>query len=137
MQTGSCLCGAVRYAVDGPFLYSGYCHCSQCQRSTGSAFNAYAGVGAEALRITLGAENAATYAKNEDSIRTFCRICGSSLFTAKPLSGRAHIRMGTLDGTPEIRPTLHTFVGSKAAWDRIADDLPQFESVPPPRPKRV
>ena len=134
MPIGKCLCQAVEYSVEGPFLYAGYCHCSQCRRASGSAFNAFAGARRSSLKILRGGESIATYKKAEDSELHFCRICGSNLFSVKRNAGLVHIRMGTLIDQPAIKPMAHVFVGSKAPWDEITDALPQFQEGAPRPP---
>jgi hypothetical protein len=64
----------------------------------------------------------------------FCVVCGSSLFTEKPLKGLVHLRLGTLMDSPSLMPQAHVLVGSKAPWFEIADNLPQFEDLPPVTP---
>ena len=134
MPSGRCLCGAVQYAIAGSFLYAGYCHCSRCRMGSGSAFSAVAGAHLEALRITEGQASISTFAKSEDSILSFCKVCGSNLFAVRPSTGMVHVRMGTLAGDPGVRPMAHVFVGSKAPWHEITDDLPQFQENAPPPP---
>jgi hypothetical protein len=80
--------------------------------------------GDEALRVYRPAPNAA--------VKVFCSICGSSLFGGTwPEGPEVSIRLGSVDGDPGIRPQYHTFVDSRAPWDEITDDLPQFpEGLP-------
>ena len=117
--------------MEDRFLYAGYCHCSQCRQASGSAFNTFAGVQQEALEVTSGRESISTYKKSEESVLSFCKVCGSNLFAVKIKGGLVHIRMGTLIDNPQIRPMAHFFVGSKAPGDEINDALPQFAERPP------
>ena len=132
--TGQCLCGAVRFEIDGRLGPAIYCHCSQCRRASGSAFAANAGVRARYLRFVSGRETIREYESSPGKFRAFCSRCGSPLYSRRsddPESFR--IRLGTLDGDPGRRPLSHFWVGSKAVWHEIADTLPQFEGdVPPP-----
>ena len=74
-----------------------------------------------------GAEFIRVYGKGHGAIKAFCKNCGSSLFGGDwPDGPEVSIRMGTLDDDPGIRPQFHTFVSSKAPWDEIHDDLPQY-----------
>ena len=123
---GKCQCGAVRYVVADEFAYAAYCHCSQCRAATGSAFKAFAGIEREKLRITKGMDGLAVFGE-EDGNDTRCRACGSFLFSVVRNSAFVHVAMGSLVDAPSIRPTEHIFVGSKAAWFEITDDLPQFD----------
>jgi hypothetical protein len=123
---GSCRCGAVRYEVADEFVYAANCHCSQCRAATGSAFKAFAGIEREKLEITEGLEEILTIGE-EDANDTRCALCGSFLFSVVRDGAFVHVAMGSLVDAPTIRPTKHIFVGSKAAWFEITDDLPQFD----------
>ena len=123
---GSCECGAVRYRVADEFLYAANCHCSNCRAATGSAFKAFAGIQREKLEITDGADSLLVYG-DDDLNHTRCGVCGSLLFSVVRDGGYVHVALGSLDDEPSIRPTEHIFVGSKAPWFEITDDLPQAE----------
>jgi hypothetical protein len=123
---GACRCGAVRYQVSDAFLYAANCHCSGCRAATGSAFKAFAGIEREKLTITDGLDNIAVVGK-QDANDTRCRACGSFLFSVVRDGAFVHVAMGSLVDAPSISPTEHIFVGSKAAWFEITDDLPQFD----------
>ncbi len=122
---GACLCERVRYQVADAFRYAAICHCSKCRRTTGSAFKPFAGIERDRLEVTASADALRLYgdATTHDA---HCGICGSLLYSQVREARFAHVAMGTLIDEPSIRPTHHIFVGSKAAWDRITDDLPQF-----------
>jgi hypothetical protein len=126
---GGCLCGAVEYAVEDAFDFALNCHCSQCRRSTGSAFKPLAGIGRDRLEIVRGGDAIMTYGGAE-AHDAHCRSCGSLLFSVLRQGSYAHVAMGTLEDAPTIRPSMHIFVGSKAAWYEITDDLPQHEGFP-------
>ena len=132
---GGCLCGRVRYEVEDRFVYAGYCHCSECRRTSGSAFAALGGCSGEAFRVTQGEDVLSSYQKGPNTLLYFCSKCGSNLFTRKPETGFVHVRLGTLDEPPTARPMGHVFVGSKAAWFTITDQLPQFPEGPPALPR--
>lgn len=123
---GSCLCGAVCYRVDDDFAYSYICHCSQCRRATGSAFKPFAGIAREKLGIAEGRDQLMTYG-DETGHDAHCKRCGSLLYSVVREGAYVHVAMGTLVDVPSIRPTAHIFVGSKAPWFAITDDLPQYE----------
>jgi hypothetical protein len=125
---GKCQCGAVRYEVADAFLYAANCHCSQCRAATGSAFKAFAGIEREKLTITEGRDGVAVYGE-DDLNDTRCAACGSLLFSVVREGAFVHVAMGSLVDAPTIRPTEHIFVGSKAAWFEITDDLPQFDEL--------
>jgi hypothetical protein len=123
---GMCRCGAVRYDVSDAFVYAANCHCSECRAATGSAFKAFAGIEREKLTITEGLENIAVFG-DDDLNDTRCGACGSFLFSVVRDGAFVHVAMGSLVDAPTIRPTHHIFVGSKAAWFEITDELPQFD----------
>ncbi len=123
---GRCRCGAVRYEVADAFVYAANCHCSGCRAATGSAFKAFAGIEREQLTITEGWDDIAVFGE-EDLNDTRCGACGSFLFSVVRDGAFVHVSMGSLVDAPSIRPTEHIFVGSKAAWYEITDDLPQFD----------
>jgi hypothetical protein len=121
---GGCECGAVRYQVEDAFLYAMNCHCSRCRAATGSAFKAFAGIEREKLRVTDGADRLLVFGE-EDLNHTRCGVCGSFLFSVVRDGEYVHVSLGSLADPPGIRPTKHIFVGSKAPWFEITDDLPQ------------
>jgi hypothetical protein len=123
---GRCLCGAVRYAVADEFGYALNCHCSNCRRTTGSAFKPFAGIERHKLRLVAGEAELLAFG-DESGHDAHCRKCGSLLFSVVRDGAFVHVALGTLDDDPTIRPTAHIFVGSKAPWFTITDGLPQFE----------
>jgi len=124
---GQCLCGAVQYAVTDEFLYAANCHCSNCRRATGSAFKPFAGIERNKLRITKGEDNKLMIFGDEYGCDTRCNVCGAFLYSVVRDGAFVHVAMGTLVDDPTIRPTGHIFVGSKARWFTITDDLPQYD----------
>ncbi len=127
---GSCLCQKVKIQVPDQFDYVGNCHCSECRKFSGSAFATAAGVDFDDFKITEGEDFIAIYHKTDDTDLGFCKNCGSSLFSKKIPTKKYNIRLGILDDTPTQKPTFHIFVGSKASWDEITDDLKQFNEMP-------
>ena len=126
MLTGKCECGAVRYRVEDAFLYAINCHCSRCRAATGSAFKAFAGIEREKLELTAGADGLLVHG-DDDLNDTRCAACGSLLYSVVRDGAYVHVALGSLVDDPSIRPTKHIFVGSKAPWFEITDDLPQFD----------
>jgi hypothetical protein len=124
--TGGCLCGAVAYIVADAFLYAANCHCSNCRRTTGSAFKPFAGIKRQELRVIKGADDIKRFG-NEQAHDAHCSVCGSLLYSIVREGEYVHVAMGTLVDAPSIRPSAHIFVGSKAPWFTITDDLPQYE----------
>jgi hypothetical protein len=132
--TGSCLCGAVRFEVRGPFLRASHCHCSRCRKHSGTAVCTQTRVRRESFRLLSGEGALRVYRPAPDAaVKAFCTICGSSLFGGSwPEGDEISIRLGAFDDDPGIRPQYHTFVDSRAPWDTIADDLPRFPGAGPP-----
>ena len=124
--TGKCECGITRYRVRDEFLYAANCHCSNCRASTGSAFKSFAGIQRDQLEVIEGAETLLVWG-DDDANHTRCGICGSLLYSVVRDGAYVHVAMGSLADDPTIRPTEHIFVGSKAPWFEITDDLPQSE----------
>ena len=124
--SGGCWCRAVRYRVADEFLYAWNCHCSRCRAATGSAFKALAGIEREKLEVVQGEDELLVV--GDDVLNdTRCAACGSFLFSVVREGAYVHVGMGSLIDVPSIRPTAHIFVGSKAPWFEISDELPRFE----------
>jgi hypothetical protein len=128
--TGKCMCGAVEYAVDDAFEYSMNCHCSNCRRTTGSAFKPFAGIRRERLRVVKGDGAALIYGDGDAAHDVHCSTCGSLVYSVVREGAYVHVAMGTLVDAPTIRPSGHIFVGSKAPWFEITDGLPQYREFP-------
>ncbi|CDX11275.1 Glutathione-dependent formaldehyde-activating GFA [Mesorhizobium sp. ORS 3324] len=123
--TGRCFCGQVRYEVADEFAYAANCHCSNCRRTTGSAFKAFAGIERDKFRLTAGDDKLLIYG-DTGGHDAHCGQCGSLLYSLVREGAYVHVPMGTLTDDPAIRPSAHIFVGSKAKWFTITDDLPQY-----------
>jgi hypothetical protein len=128
MLSGKCECGAVRYRVADEFLYAANCHCSNCRAATGSAFKAFAGIEREKLQVVAGEDSLFVWGL-DDLNNTRCAVCGSFLFSVVRDGAYVHVALGSLVDAPSIRPTEHIFVGSKAPWFEITDDLPQMQEL--------
>jgi hypothetical protein len=126
--TGKCLCGAVHYAVTDEFAYALNCHCSNCRRATGAAFKSFAGIARGKLKITEGGDHLLIFG-GESAHDVRCKKCGSLLYSVVRDGAFVHVTMGTLVDEPTIRPMAHIFVGSKAPWFTITDQLPQHEEL--------
>ena len=128
---GSCLCDGVRYEISGPLTGALNCHCSMCRKAQGAAFRSRARVAAADFRWVQGEELVTYYESSPGNHRGFCRICGSALISRFDRNRSVYgLALGTLDDDPGVRPQLHVFVGSKASWFDITDDLPQFPGLP-------
>uniref|UniRef100_B8HT33 Glutathione-dependent formaldehyde-activating GFA n=1 Tax=Cyanothece sp. (strain PCC 7425 / ATCC 29141) TaxID=395961 RepID=B8HT33_CYAP4 len=126
---GSCLCGAVSYAINGSLERIGHCHCSICRKSHGAAFATWALINPDQFQWTSGAEFVEGYESSPGRKRCFCKKCGSPL-VATHAGKITEVVLGTVDGDSGARPSEHIFVGSKALWYEITDALPQFEQCP-------
>lgn len=127
---GGCLCGAIKYEVTGPLYDASHCHCSMCRRFHGAAFSTYAKLDAEDFRWLRGEAELGVYEPSPGKGWAFCRKCGSSL--GLPGDGKLiEVALGSVEGDPNVRPTKHIFVASKAPWHEILDSLPQYDGWEP------
>ncbi len=132
---GGCLCGAVQFTLLAPVRSVQHCHCSLCRRATGHFFASGAVVRRDDLNID-GSENLTTYFTSPSFGRQFCRTCGCHLFSTEHGDQEfMYLSPATLDGgvhpghPPEKES--HTYVASKAEWDRIPDGIAQFDENSP------
>ena len=126
---GECLCREVGYEVADLFEYVLFCHCTDCQRTTGSAFKPLAGIPVEHLTVRRG-ESSIRRLGDAVNFNASCNRCSSPLFSIVRDGGYAHVTLGTLLNVPSRKPNAHIFVRSKAPWHVIGDDLPQFQAFP-------
>ena len=131
MTKGSCLCGAVRYEVDGPFTSMVNCHCSMCRKHHGAAFATFVSAPLAGFRWLSGQSECDTYQSSAEATRPFCRRCGSVTPTLLPQLDLGLCPAGNLEGDLGLKPQAHWFVGSKAPWYSISDHLPQHDAYPP------
>jgi hypothetical protein len=131
--TGGCMCGAVRFEVSAPPVSANYCHCTRCQRRTGTAAAVSARVEPGSFRITQGDEHVKVYRPEDGFEKAFCAACGSALFSRHPTKADViGVRMGAFDSDPGIRPSYRQFVAYAAPWEPIPDDgLERFPERPP------
>ena len=123
--SGGCFCGAIRYQLTGALTDARSCHCSQCRKAFSGAGSAYAVLSEDAtFEWTSGEEHLQTYGQQWGL--AFCSTCGTTLCGV--FEGKVHgITLGPIDGDPDIQIEKHIFVGSKASWDHIGGDAPQFD----------
>ncbi len=120
---GGCLCGAVRFELTAPFISAGYCHCTHCQRRTGTGSSANGRVPQSGFRLLQGRDVLRAYQPPTGVPKLFCTTCGSALFSGDPFSdGEVAVRLGALDGDPGIRPQHRQFVDSAVPWESIPED---------------
>lgn len=134
MYTGSCLCGKIRFEITGKINNIIYCHCSQCRKAQGSAFATNGIVDAAEFRFTRGETLLSTYELTDDQTRYFCSHCGSPMLSKrKSRPDQVRVRLGTIESEITERPIAHIFAGSKANWEDICGELPQYDTWEPGR----
>lgn len=126
--TGGCACGAVRFEVTAPLVGANYCHCTRCQRRTGTGASANAKPATGSFRITQGEEQLRAWRPENGFEKLFCSECGSAVFSRDPQDHeRVGIRLGGFDSDPGVRPSVRQFVAYAALWEPIPDDgLPRY-----------
>src|SRR4051812_16456514 len=116
--TGGCLCGGVRYEIDAPPVSASYCHCTRCQRRTGTAASAQARAAPGSFRVVAGAEQVAEWTPADGGFaKCFCSVCGGALWSRSPTDPEVvSVRLGTFDADPGVRPQWRQFVAYAVAW---------------------
>lgn len=131
MIRGSCLCGSIRYEINGALGPASHCHCTMCRKAHGSAFGTYSRVQRKDFTLLSGEADIASYLSSPGVSRTFCRSCGSTLqFVRATRPDTFALALGTLDDDPGIRPVMHIHIEGKAPWFDIGDGLPQHVGHP-------
>jgi hypothetical protein len=132
--TGGCGCGAVRWELSEPPTGASYCHCTRCQRRTGTAVSAGAKIVPGSFRVTRGEELIRAWHPGEGFEKHFCGECGSALFSRHPTDpDRVSPRLGSFDGDPGVRPESRQFTDYAAPWEPVPDDgLPRYGERRPP-----
>jgi hypothetical protein len=130
---GGCLCGGVRFEVAEAPVSASYCHCTRCQRRTGTAASAQARVVAGSVHVVAGADLVRVYRPEDGFGKAFCSECGSALWSVDPESGEiGSVRFAAFDSDPGVRPRYRQFVDFAASWEPIPDDgLERFPARPP------
>ncbi len=129
--TGSCLCGRVTFEYTGDVAAAAYCHCTDCRKTTGSAFNISIGLPAEGFLLTKGSPK--DFTKTADSgqavTRHFCGDCGAPLYTSSSLNPvMIYVKAGALDDPSVVKPAYQSWTRSRVSWSKIDDDLPGFDT---------
>lgn len=131
-RLGGCLCGTVRYEIEGEIGPIQLCHCGQCRKAQGGPFGANAPVATTAFRWLQGEESLREYRASPGKRRVFCSACGSPLFSLRDAAPETlRLRAGTLDATEGLTLGFHIQTASRAAWWPIDDELPRFPGVGP------
>jgi hypothetical protein len=132
--SGGCLCGGVRFELTAAPLTAGYCHCTRCQRRTGTASSAQARVDRRAFRLLRGEQLVKGWRPPAGGMeKCFCGECGAHLFSRNPDDhGQMSIRLGAFDRDPGIRPSWRAYVAYAAPWESLPDDgLRRFDEAAP------
>jgi hypothetical protein len=120
---GGCLCGAVQFEITAPFITAGYCHCTHCQKRTGTTHSVNGRVAQTGFELLRGAEQLRAFQPAEGRPKVFCANCGGHLFSGDPLEDEeVSVRFGALDGDPGIRPLYRMYTDSAVSWEPIPDD---------------
>ena len=140
LLTGGCACGGVRFEITAPLVAAAYCHCTRCQRRSGTAAGASARIVPGSLVVTEGEDRLRGWWAGDGLEKVFCGDCGSALLARDRTSAEiATVRLGAIDGDPGVRPIARQFVAYAAPWEPLPDDgllrfderIPQGMSPPP------
>ena len=127
---GGCFCGRITYEVREPLHSARSCHCSRCRKAFSGAGSAYAEVVPGSFSWTQGEDQLQRYDSEEGFGLAFCRTCGTTL--CGTFQGEVHgVTLGSVEGDPGVEIDFHLFVDSKAPWDHIGGDAPQYAELPP------
>ncbi|MEM7616547.1 MAG: GFA family protein [Pseudomonadota bacterium] len=125
---GGCTCGAVRYELTRPPLFTHCCHCTWCQRETGSAFVLNALIEAPAVSVLRGTpvDVPVPSESGGGQVITRCPVCQVALWSVYSGAGPAirFVKVGTLDAPAQVPPDIHIFTRSKQPWVQLAGDIP-------------
>ena len=129
---GSCLCGTVRYRADAEPVFTGVCHCRNCQKESGSAFAVVIGVPQAALSVQGDLK---TYRDRGDSgktmLRRFCPECGSTVMDeAEGMPGVVMVQVGTLDDPSWVEPRSQIYCDSAQPWVKLGGEIQRFAKMP-------
>lgn len=128
MYQGSCLCGKVKFTLSGDIQDIVHCHCSLCRKAQGSAFATNANVNKKDFIFTAGENNLTAYPLSAIQTKYFCKTCGSPIMSKNTQHPDAiRIRIGTIESDISERPGAHIFTASKANWDTICGEIPQYD----------
>jgi hypothetical protein len=132
--TGGCLCGQVRYSANAEPAFAGVCHCTHCQKQSGGAFSIVIAVPQSALTIQGQTKSyAATGDSGKKNVSKFCPNCGSILLSEPELMpGVSILRVGTLDDTSWVKPTMEIYCDSAQHWVQLGGGMQRFPKMPGP-----
>jgi hypothetical protein len=130
-HSGSCLCGAVRFKIDGDFEHFYLCHCRHCRKDTGSAHGANLFSSTATLKWLSGEDQVRAFnLPNTRHRHCFCSTCGSALPDLQMDGKLLKVPAGSLDTDVLNRPDAHIFFASKANWDGALEQIPKVARLP-------
>lgn len=124
---GACFCGAVQIEVSGTPAAMGYCHCGDCRHWSAGPINAFSLWAPDAVKVTKGADNIATFAKTDKSHRKWCKTCGGHLMSAHPGMNLTDVYAAILPSL-DFQPMVHVFYAEKTV--SVKDGLPKMQDLP-------
>lgn len=129
MSCGRCLCGSATWEINGKPESTHHCHCSMCRKAHGAAFGTYHNVSAQDFKWTSNLDTVVNHKSSPGQPRAFCGNCGSVVPNLDTEGKYVYVPAGCHD--EGANADCHIFVGSKASWYDITDDLPQHDVLPP------
>ena len=131
-NSGSCLCGGVSYEFTGPTKVFQYCHCTRCQKVTGTAHASNIIIDPSQFKWIKGKDNVGRFELPEAKhfASSFCKICGSTLPWLTQSKKAMIVPAGTLDNDPKVKPIHNIFYADKACWYENVDSLVKYDALP-------
>ena len=124
--TGECFCGEIKYKIEGELGDATSCHCSRCRKAFSAQASAAALVEAKEFSWLSGQDLLVSYVGEHGFGLQFCKICGSTLCTV--YNGDVYqVTLGCVNGDPDIKIGRHIYVGSKASWEELPDNIAMFQ----------
>jgi hypothetical protein len=127
MIKGSCICGKIEYELSEQGQLMNNCHCSQCRKASGAAFGSFLHISKDYFKWLKGEEFIQVYKPSSEINRSFCKICGYCIPSIFEEYNNVVVPAGTLDDDPNLKPIVNIYIGSKASWYTITDNLPAYE----------
>lgn len=130
VSAASCLCGKIAFHVEKFTSAVAHCHCSMCRKFHGAAFSTFAEVSLEHFIFIRGEALLKSYVADNDTVRKFCKCCGSSLIFESAYNradNTIEVALAAFDHIETIKPNAHIYVANKAPWFDITDNIPQFK----------
>ena len=125
--SGSCLCGAVAFQVGLPTVACLHCHCSMCRRNHGAGYVTWVAAGAFGFEVTAGEDQLTVYQSSTHGTRTFCTVCGTSLFCVNEQHPEiVDIPLANFDGPIDRPPEAHYYLADRVDWVPLDESLPDL-----------